>query len=191
LSLSPRLFAKTSKHDLALKVTPRKGRAHRMTLHVTTAACTNVLSAFQYRTGTGTGLRLRIDTRASTSGATFRVPAAMLPKLADAGTRIGQAAVYVAGGRKAVFNLTLARGDRSATLLRPAARTPRIVLTRTGVSISGLPPKVGIVEVTLYTRDKTSPDALLKKKSKARIGATVRTGGKSVKLSAIVTAQRH
>ncbi|HKP89788.1 MAG TPA: hypothetical protein VJT75_07395, partial [Thermoleophilaceae bacterium] len=191
LSLSPKLFARASAHDLALKVTPRKGRPHRMTLHITTAPCTNVLSAFQWRTDTGTGLRLRIDSRASMGAATFRVPPAMLPKLTDAGTKVGQAQLYVAGGRKPVFGLTLAKGDRTATLLRPSALAPRVVLTRTGVSLTGLPAKVGILEVTLYTRDRTSPDALLKKRQKATIGATAVVAGKPVKMTTVVSAQRH
>jgi hypothetical protein len=115
----------------------------------------------------------------------------MLPQAGDAGLKVGLATVYVAGGKKSVFNLTLAKGDATRTLLRPAVRTPRVVLTRTGVSMSALPPKVGIVEITLYTRNKTSPNALLKKNSKAKIGASVLTGGRAVKLSTIVTAQRH
>jgi hypothetical protein len=192
LSVAPKLFAKKSKHKLALKVKPRKGRSHRMTLRITTGPCANVLSAFQWRTGSGTGLRLRIDSRVAMRSAKFKVPSAMLPKMADAGKRaIGSARIYLGGGRQLRFDLKLKKGDRTGKLARAAAGRPRIALKKGGLEVKGLPAKTGILELTLYTRDKTSPHALLKKRTKRRIRATVATGRKAAKLTTLVVAQRH
>jgi hypothetical protein len=193
LRVTPKVFAKAGKHSLALKVTPRKGRSHRMTLHITTAPCTNVLSGFQWKTDAGTGLRLRVDSRVALRSANFKVPSAMLPSPKDAGKHaIGQAKIYLAGRRRPVsFDLKLKKGDRSATVLRAAPSVPRIVLTKKGLKVSGLPARVGILEVTLYTRDKTSPKALLQKRRKAKLAATVKEGGKSVRLRTTIRAQRH
>ena len=189
LSVSPKVFGKPGKHALAFRVTPKKGRSHRMTLQITTAPCDNVLSGFQFKTATGTGLRLRVDSRTAMGSATFTVPAKMLPSLKDVG-KIGTLSVYLPG-RRTPFELKLAKGDRTATLLRPNARRPRVVLTKKGVIVTGLPKRVGIVEITLYTRDKTKPDAFLPKRRKVKIAATVVERGKSVRLKSIITAQRH
>ena len=56
----------------------------------------------------------------------------------------------IAGGRKLPFDLKLRKGDRTATLLRAAARVPLIRLTKKGVVVSGLPAKAGILEITLH-----------------------------------------
>jgi hypothetical protein len=172
LALSPKLFATTSSHALALKVTPAKGRPHRMTLKITTAPCTNVLSGSQWRTATGTGLRLRVDSKTALSGVAFTVPTAMLPKAADARkASIGTALAYVAGGRKV---------------------TVPFALTKTGVRLTGLPAGAGVVELTLYTRDATSPKALLAKGKKAKLGALVQPAtGRAAKLTTVIRAQRH
>jgi hypothetical protein len=163
-----------------------------MTLNITTAPCTNVLSAFQWKTSAGTGLRLRIDSRTALTAASFKVPRQMLPKLKDAGKHaIGQARLFLAGGAKVPFNLILSKGDKTATLLLPASNSPRIQLTKSGLVVSGLPAKVGILEVTLFTLDKTSPNALLSPRKKARLSATVTVNRKLVRLTTIIVAQRH
>jgi hypothetical protein len=116
----------------------------------------------------------------------------MLPSMKDAGTRpVGSVLIYLAGGRKVPFNLKLAKGDRSGTLLRAAANVPLIQLTRKGLVVSRLPAKVGIVEITLYTQDRTNPNALLPKRRKAKIGATVVENGRSFRLQTTIAAQRH
>jgi hypothetical protein len=189
LKVSPKVFGKPGKHALAFRVTPKKGRSHRMTLQITTAPCDNVLSGFQFKTETGTGLRLRVDSRTAMGSAAFTVPAKMLPSLKDVG-KIGTLSIYLPG-RRTPFELRLAKGDRSATLLRPTARRPRVVLTKKRVIVTGLPKRVGIVELTLYTRDKTKPDAFLPKRRKVKIAAMVVEGGKTVRLKSIITAQRH
>ena len=193
LSIAPAILASSKTHALGVRITPLKGRSHLIRLTITTAPCTNVLSAFQWKTAAGTRLRLRVDSRSALSSMTFKVPSGMLPKLTDAGTRpIGLAQIYLAGGAKVPFDLMLAKGDRTQTLLKPAFSAPRILLTKTGVVVSKLPPKVGIVEITLFTRDKTNPGALLAKGRKATLRATVKPAvGKAVKLTATVVAQRH
>ncbi|MEA2309270.1 MAG: large repetitive protein, partial [Thermoleophilaceae bacterium] len=192
LKIKPKLFGKPGMHKVAFKVTPRKGRPHRMTLKITTAPCENVLSGSQWKTSGGTGLKLRVDSRKALQSARFKIPKNMLPSRKDAGKRtIGIAQIYLARGVRKRFELRLRKGDVSATLLKAAVGAPKIVLTKTGAVVTGLPAKAGVVELTLFTRDKTSPKALLAKRRKAKIGATVRVAGKSVRLKTIIKAQRH
>jgi hypothetical protein len=190
LKVTPKLFARTGKHKVAFKVTPRKGRPHRMTLKITTAPCENVLSGSQWKTDTGTGLRLRIDSRKAMQSASFNVPKKMLPSVRDAGKRaIGLVQLYLAKGGKKRFELRLRKG--STTLLKASAGAPKIVLTKTGAVVTALPKKVGVLELTLFTRDKTSPKALLHKRQKAKVAATTLVAGRSVRLKTIIRAQRH
>ena len=135
-------------------------------MRIRTAPCVNALSASQWKNGGGgAGLRLRVDSRDAVSGAVFQIPAAMLPKAADAKYKTGRIRVVRAGGKQVVYILHFPK-TKGSTLLTGAG-TPRVRLTRTGVIASGLPAHVGIVELTLYTRNKTSPKALLKKGKKA------------------------
>src|SRR5207248_8575778 len=101
------------------------------------------------------------------------------------------AKLYLPSGSKHQLELRIAKGDQSGTLLRPAAKAPRIRLTKKGLVITRLPAKVGIVEITLYTRDKTSPRALLLKRQGAKVRAVVTEKGKSVRLKTVVRSQRH
>jgi hypothetical protein len=191
LTLSPAQLARTARHVVAIRIKPRKGPAHRMTLKIRTAPCANVLSAFQWKTGTGTGLRLRVDSRTALQRAAFAVRSAMLPKAKDAGHAIGHVRIFLAGGKKISFTLRLAKGDRSKTLLRAASDAPQIALAKRGLTVKDLPRRVGIVEITLYTRNRTSPRALLRKRTRARLGATVTEKGRSFRLKTVVRAQRH
>jgi hypothetical protein len=159
-----------------------------MTIKITTAPCVHVLSAFQWKTAKGTGLRLRVDSRKALQSAKFKVPTAMLPSLRDKGT-VGRVGLVLGTGAKVPFKLRLAAGSK--TLLKPAANTPKIVLGKKGVTVTGLPKRVGILELTLLTRNKTSPKALLGKRQKAKLGATVVEGGKSARLATVIRAQRH
>jgi hypothetical protein len=86
----------------------------------------------------------------------------------------------------------LRKGDSTRTLLRAATKAPRIRLTKTGVVVDKLPAKVGILELTLFTRKKTNPGALLQKGRKARLRATVKPWrGKTVKLTTTIVSQLH
>jgi hypothetical protein len=164
-----------------------------MTLHITTAPCTNVLSGSQWKTPTGTGLRLRVDSTRALQGASFTLPKAMLPKLTDAGKgAVGSVVLYLAGGAKTNLNLAIRKGDKTGTLFASAVGSPRIQLTKRGVTVSGLPAKVGVIEITLFTRNATSPKALLQKGQKAKLAALVTPVGKpAVKLNTVIAAQRH
>jgi hypothetical protein len=60
------------------------------------------------------------------------------------------------------------------------------------VVVKRLPSKVGILEITLFTQDRTSPKALLKKGRKAKLSAAVKpAGGRWATLKTTVKAQRH
>jgi predicted actin-binding protein len=192
LNISPRQLARSRKHVVAIRMKPRKTRWHQMKLKITTAPCSNVLSGFQWKTPVGTGLRLRVDSRVALQGGTFTVPSRMLPKRKDAGNhRIGRAKLYLAGGARPQYDLRLAKGDHSGTLLKAASKAPQIRLTKKGLVITRLPAKVGIIEITLYTRDRTSPRALLLKRQSAKVKAVVKEQGKSFRLTTTILSQRH
>jgi hypothetical protein len=192
LSLTPKQLASAKRHDVAIRVVPKKIRKHRMDIQITNGACVNVLSGFQWQTATGTGLRLRVDSRTAIASGAFTVPAKMLPSMKDAGSRaVGSVLMYMPRGKKVRYDLKLAKGDATATLLRAAATRPLVKLTKTGFTVGSLPANVGIVEITLYTQDKTKPGALLPKNTTAKLGAKVVEHGKSFKLATTIKAQRH
>jgi hypothetical protein len=189
--VSPAQLASSRKHVLSVGFSPPTGKAHQMVIKITTTPCSTMFSAYQWRTATGTGLRLRVDSRSSLAGSAFKVPAVLLPQLKDAGRRaIGQARLALAGGRKVLFGLVLKKGDKTSTLLSAAAKAPIVRLTRTGISVDKLPAKVGILELTLYTQNKTNPKALLQKGHKAHLFATAKPWlGKPAKLGAWIYSQ--
>jgi hypothetical protein len=154
-----------------------------------TAPCQNILSASQWKTSKGTGMRLRVDSRKAVTGTTFTIPSAFLPKPKDIGKDIGRVRIFLAGGAKLPFQLKMTKGDKSGTVLKAASKTPQVQLTKQGAVVSQLPPQVGIVELTLYTQNKTSPKALLKKGKKARLAATIQQAAGAIRLSAMLVGR--
>jgi hypothetical protein len=169
-------------HKLAVTLLPARGKAATFTFDVRTKPCDNLLSVLQWKTAKGTGLRLRVDSREAVGDVRFAVPAAMLPKSRDAGKGIGSVRVFLKGGERRPYKLTMSKA-KGGVLLDGEGR-PRVELVPGGAVVSNLPAGVGIVELTLYTQKATSPRALLTRGRKASLSAFTAIGGQSVKLTA-------
>ena len=75
LQLDPALLAPGT-HKLVTTITPRKGKVRKLTTNLRVVGCATLLSAAQWRTTAGSGLRLRVDSRTAIKSASFRIPAA-------------------------------------------------------------------------------------------------------------------
>jgi hypothetical protein len=171
-------------HSIAVTLVPKKGKAVSWAFEVKTRPCDNLLSATQWKTPKGTGLRLRVDSRGSLGPVQFKVPAAMLPKVGrDVGKGVGRLRFFTKAGAKP-FTLAMTK-EKKGVLLDGEGR-PRVELTRGGAVVSNLPDGVGIVELTLYTQKATSPKALLAKGRKATFRATTTSAGAPVSLSSVL-----
>jgi len=105
----------------------------------------------------------------------FQVPRDMQPTKKDTQV-VGRLRVWVSGGKKLTFVLHFPKKSGSKTFLLPAAAGhPSVQLTAKGATVTGLPPKSGIVEINFYTRTKTRPNAYLNKGQKMKLGATMTT----------------
>jgi hypothetical protein len=96
----------------------------------------------------------------------------MLPKRRDARRAVGRVTVYPAGGRARTWRLTY---PRSGGVLVSGRKAPRVELAGGGLQLTGLPAGVRLVKLTLYTRDGTSPKALVTKGRSVELGAAVRS----------------
>jgi hypothetical protein len=130
------------------------------------------LAATQWKSSTGTGLRLRLDSEAAIASASFAIPAPMLPQRADAGRVAGRLTVYPRGGKAVTWKL---RATRSGSLVATAGTGPRLRLGRGSLRVTALPAGARTVKLTLYTRDRTSPRALLTPGATANLAAWLRT----------------
>ncbi|HEX8066223.1 MAG TPA: hypothetical protein VF520_06835 [Thermoleophilaceae bacterium] len=172
----------TDTHSLKVDLIPLKGKQASFTFVVKTKPCENLLSTSQWKTAKGTGLRLRVDAKAAIGDVRFAVPAAMLPKPADAGKGIGRVRIFLKGGQRKPYTLSLSKAK--GNVLLDGDGKPRVELTKGGAIVKGLPADVGIVELTLYTQNKTSPRALVKRGRQAKLAAAMTSGGQSVRLAA-------
>ncbi|HEX8742497.1 MAG TPA: hypothetical protein VF712_05140 [Thermoleophilaceae bacterium] len=169
-------------HSVAVTLVPKRGKAVVWAFEVKTRPCDNLLSATQWKTAKGSGLRLRVDSRGAIGPVQFTIPATMLPKVGmDVGKGVGNVRVFTKAGPKP-YVLGMTKPGKGVLL--DAAGGPKVELTRGGAVVSNLPAGVGIVELTLYTQKATNPRALLAKGKKARLAAATTSGGAPVKLSA-------
>ena len=105
----------------------------RTTLRV--AACATRFTARQYRTTTGSALRLRIDSRTATTAATFALPAAVTGAL-GLGTPAGRIRVVTPAGARQ-YKMTPARGRRPMGLGANAAGRPGVRIRGRTVVVTG------------------------------------------------------
>ncbi|HEX8647230.1 MAG TPA: hypothetical protein VF715_10035, partial [Thermoleophilaceae bacterium] len=185
--IKPQALAVSGKdvHQVAVTLVPKTGKAVVWAFEVKTVPCENILSTTQWKTGTGSGLRLRVDSKGALGPVQFRVPATMLPKVGrDIDKGVGRVRVFTkAGAKPYTLKMTKAGG---AVLLGGANGAPRVELTRTGAVVTGLPEGTGIVELTLYTQKGSQPRALLAKGKKANLSATTTSAGVPVSLKSVL-----
>jgi len=124
-----------------------------------------MLSAAQWRTTAGSGLRLRVDSRSAIKSVSFSVPAGLAKSLATG--KPGSSLRISLPGRKRV-KIAISKGKGKLD-------TASVVLKGRSVVVSGLPASVGIVEVTLYQPRAPKGPALLAGGRKARVTAKVQT----------------
>ena len=159
-------------HVLRARLRLRGGttRTLRRTLRV--SVCRSRFTAVQYRTTTGTGIRLRVDTAIAASAATFRVPAAIAKRLSR-GTPAGRIRVVTPSLRRQ-WRFSAATASRPSRLARTSTRPGVSVQGRT-IRVTGLPASTGIVELTVYQPWVPRGSALLRAGRKVTARATVRS----------------
>ena len=127
-------------HKLVTTIKPRSGKARTLSTTLRVIACKTVLSAAQWRTTAGTGLRLRVDSRTAIKSVSFKVPAALAKRL-SAGKPASSLRVGLPGGQRLKVAMKSGAGASAGTSVSVKGGV---------VTVSGLPAKAGIVEVTLY-----------------------------------------
>jgi uncharacterized protein YukE len=139
------------------------------------------LAADQWKSSTGTGLRLRLDTIEDLTRVSYAIPSAMLPRRGDAGRAVGRITVYPRGASARTWTL---REPRSGSVLLSGRRIPRVDLVKGGLRVTGVPAGVRLVKLTIYTRDATNPRALLASGREVELVATARTASGALRRAA-------
>jgi hypothetical protein len=147
-ALLPKALANTRNHLVTGVITPRKGAARTLVVKIRSIACATRFTAGQWRTTKGTALRLRIDSRRAVQSATFAVPSKFRIR-AGARRVVGRLRIVSAPGTSKTLNLRAPAGKRSGALLTGAG-VPTVTFTSRRITVSTVPGKTGIVELTLY-----------------------------------------
>jgi uncharacterized protein YukE len=155
------------KHQLVTTITPRKGAARKLTTNLSVVKCDTLLSAAQWRTTAGTGLRLRVDSRTAIKSAAFKVPASLARGLAT-GKPASSLRIGLPGRKRVKVELRAGKGTI-------AGSGTSVVVKGRNVTVNGLPSATGIVEVTLYQPRAPKGPALLGRGRKATVTARVVT----------------
>ena len=164
LKLAPAQLAPGT-HMLVTTIKPKSGKTRTLRTKLRVVACKTILSAAQWRTTAGSGLRLRVDSRAAISKVTFKVPAGMARRLST-GKPASSLRIGLPSGKRLKVMITRGAGASAATSVRVKGGT---------VTVTGLPAKTGIVEVTLYQPRAPKGPQLLRKGRSARVTAAVVT----------------
>jgi WD40-like Beta Propeller Repeat len=150
LSLTPAAFASGGSHVLRATVRPRKGKPLVLSVKLRSLRCATRLTVGQWKTATGTGLRLRLDSRQAVTGVSFALPRGFRLKAARRAVKLGRMKLVAGGASIPDVTLTQPAGRRSGALTTPGARGPGVSFTASRLTVTGLPPRTGIVELTLY-----------------------------------------
>jgi hypothetical protein len=170
--VAPAQLGAPGAHAVTVTLHGGGGGDQAVALDLRTAPC---LSRFTARRSSA-GLRLRVDARTALLGVAFTVPARLLPRQTAEARPVGTVRLLVAGEAS----------PRTAGLVLPARGTagrllgtPLVRYTRTGLTVSGLPPGTAAVELTLSrtaAMDGAAPrGAITLRASVRRAGARART----------------
>jgi hypothetical protein len=184
-AITPAQLQTVGVHVLKATVKGRKGKPKVVTLKLKTVPCKTLFTAQRWRTTAGYGLRLRIDARTAMSGVAFKVAKPLLPRAVKKPRTIGFMRVFVAGesGRRR-YALKLPKRGPSKVLVSGAGK-PMVKLAGGGVSVTGLPARSAVVELTIYRERKLDGDT---KRKVYKLRARVAPAGGS--LSARPKVQR-
>ena len=174
LGLAPAAL-RPGRHVLAASLRPSRGRARVLRTTLRVAACATLFTARQYRTTSGSALRLRIDSRTATTAATFALPAAVTRAL-GLGTPAGRIRVVTPTGARR-YRMTPARGRRPTGLSANPAGRPSVRIRGRTVVVTGLPARTGIIDVTVYQPRAPRGPALLARNRRVNAVATIRAPG--------------
>ncbi len=151
VALSPKVLATASHHRLTVVIRSVAGRMYSVTEAMRSVSCSARFSAGEWRTKAGTGLRLRVDSRSALSRVVFPLPAALVSPLALAPRPgLGRLRVVVQGGKRRMLSLGSARVSSDAGLLLGGPGKPTVRIHGRTLTVTGLPARAGIVELTLY-----------------------------------------
>jgi hypothetical protein len=163
LVVSPARLARHPRQTLVVRVVPRHGKARVAKLTLTTRACPDLFSVIHRPSPRGSLLGLRVDTRKALHSVTFRMPARLLATRRARGWA-GAIRLGVSGQRPMNWRLVFPRVRAAAatTVLIAAAGGPTVTVGRRTVTVTGLPPRTGIVQLKLRGRAMTrTPRAVL------------------------------
>jgi len=151
ISLAPKVLATAPRHRLTVVIRPVVGRTRSVSESMRSVPCSARFSAGEWRTKAGTGLRLRIDSRSALSKVVFPLPAALVSPVALAPRAgLGRLRVVVQGGQRRMLPLGAARVSSDSGLLLRGSGKPTVQIQGRLLTVTGLPAKAGIVELTLY-----------------------------------------
>ena len=172
--ITPQKLQRIGVHKLVATVKGKTKKAKKvLTLKLTTVTCRTLFTAQRWRTFSGAGLRLRIDSRSAMQGISFKVPGVLLPRQVKAKRTIGFMRVFVAGeSRRRRYSLKLAPKGKKTVLVRGAGK-PTVKLGKGKITVVGLPARAAVAELTMYRLKKI--DGAPKRnafKLKARIAPT-------------------
>jgi hypothetical protein len=153
--ITPQKLQRIGVHKLVATVKGKKRKAKKvLSLKLTTVTCRTLFTAQRWRTFSGAGFRLRIDSRTAMQGISFKVPGALLPRRVKAKRTIGFMRVFVAGeSRRRRYSLKLAPKGKKTVLVRGAGK-PTVKLGKGKITVVGLPARAAVAELTMYRLKK-------------------------------------
>ena len=134
--ITPQKLQRIGVHKLVATVKGKKKKAKKvLSLKLTTVTCRTLFTAQRWRTFSGAGLRLRIDSRSAMEGISFKVPGVLLPRQVKAKRTIGFMRVFVAGeSRRRRYSLKLAPKGKKTLLVRGAGK-PTVKLGKGKITV--------------------------------------------------------
>ncbi|MEA2169089.1 MAG: hypothetical protein QOF76_2389, partial [Solirubrobacteraceae bacterium] len=166
LAITPRLLRNAGRHTITVTLRSASGATKTITLRFKTLACNAVLSASQNKRGTGSLLRLRVDSLKALTKVAFKIPAATLAKAKAA-------VVRVRNSKARAKRFTLRAGSTGLTG-KPGSVAVRI--NKGTATLTGLPENAGIVRINIRSGAKPLSTRVLH--------ALAVAGGRSVLLKA-------
>src|SRR3954452_19005629 len=153
--ITPQKLQRIGVHKLVATVKGKKRKAKKvLSLKLTTVTCRTLFTAQRWRTFSGAGLRLRIDSRSAMQGISFKVPGVLLPRGVKARRTIGFMRVFVAGeSRRRRYSLKLAAKGKKTPLVRGAGK-PTVTMGKGKLTVAGLPARAAVAELTMYRLKK-------------------------------------
>jgi hypothetical protein len=175
LRVAPSLLARATHQTLVVRVVPKRGKVRVAKLALSTKACPDLFSVIHRPSPRGSLLGLRVDTRKSLNGVTFRMPAGLLAARSARQGWAGAIRIGVSGQKPMNWRLSFPKRPFVRMTLLAGPGAPTVTVSRGKVTVSGLPDSTGIVQLKLRGRPMLkTPRALLRAVLKTGDGASRR-----------------